>query len=276
MYRALQRLGLLPDPLPPEVLRSEAVGAEDAAIRAVHFPEDPDALARARDRLKFDELFALELGVAYRKRRIERTEEGVVHESSGALASAFLSGLPFELTSAQRRAIKEIGADMETPRPMNRLLQGDVGSGKTVVALAAALAAVQSGHQATIMAPTEVLAGQHLHTAGQLLAPIGGTDLLSLGHEHLDDLAGHRRDEPARDRACARLREPRLLDQREHVAFALDPGLRAAHAAGTRGSFGPMALACGGWRSGPCRNPRAATQVTDRSGARRRGTLVRG
>ena len=186
MYRALQRLGLLPDPLPPEVLRSEAVGAEDAAIRAVHFPEDPDALARARDRLKFDELFALELGVAYRKRRIERTEEGVVHESSGALASAFLSGLPFELTSAQRRAIKEIGADMETPRPMNRLLQGDVGSGKTVVALAAALAAVQSGHQATIMAPTEVLAGQHLHTAGQLLAPIGGTDLLSLPGDRPD------------------------------------------------------------------------------------------
>jgi ATP-dependent DNA helicase RecG len=179
VYRSLERLPVIDDPLPREIVADEALEPEDAALRAIHFPEDPSSLEQARDRLKFDELFALELGVAYRKRRVERTEKGVVHVSEGELTRAYLAGLPFDLTEAQQRAIKEVGEDLAAPRPMNRLLQGDVGSGKTVVALYAALAAVQSGHQATIMAPTEVLAGQHSRTARMLLASVGGRDLLS-------------------------------------------------------------------------------------------------
>jgi ATP-dependent DNA helicase RecG len=180
VYRALQRLEPLPDPVPPGIVRAESLIEEDRALRDIHFPEDGDARRRAVDRLKFDELFALELGVAYRKHRVERAARGVAHSVEGELTSRFLAALPFELTGAQVRAMKEIGEDLSRARPMNRLLQGDVGSGKTVVALHAALAAVQSGHQATIMAPTEVLAGQHYRTVRALLAPVGGVDVLSV------------------------------------------------------------------------------------------------
>ncbi len=152
---------------------------EDRAVRDIHFPESEETRAAAVERLKFDELFVLELGVAYRKHRIERGQVGVAHDLDRDLARRFLAGLPFEPTSAQRRATLEIERDMATPRPMNRLLQGDVGSGKTVVALYAALVGIQSGHQAAIMAPTEVLAGQHLRTVAGLLGPVGGRDLLS-------------------------------------------------------------------------------------------------
>src|SRR5438093_365155 len=179
IYRSLERLPVIDDPLPREIVADEALEPEDTALRAIHFPQDPSSLEQARDRLKFDELFALELGVAYRKRRVERTEKGVVHVSEGDLTRAYLAGLPFDLTEAQQRAIKEVGEDLAAPRPMSRLLQGDVGSGKTVVALYASLAAVQSGHQATIMAPTEVLASQHFRTARMLVASVGGRDLLS-------------------------------------------------------------------------------------------------
>jgi ATP-dependent DNA helicase RecG len=121
----------------------------------------------------------LELGVAYRKHRVERTAKGVPHVVEGELTNTYLGALPFELTGAQLRSMKEIGEDMARARPMNRLLQGDVGSGKTVVALYAALAAIQSGHQATMMAPTEVLARQHYRTVTALLAPLGARDILS-------------------------------------------------------------------------------------------------
>ncbi|HEY3211499.1 MAG TPA: ATP-dependent DNA helicase RecG [Actinomycetota bacterium] len=179
VYRALQRLGPLAEPVPSEIVAAEALSDEDRALRDIHFPEDETARHRAVDRLKFDELFALELGVAYRKHRVERAAKGVVHTVDGELTSRFLAAVPFDLTGAQVRAMKEIGEDMAQAKPMNRLLQGDVGSGKTVVSLYAALVAVQSGHQATIMAPTEVLAGQHYRTIQALLTPIGGTDVLS-------------------------------------------------------------------------------------------------
>jgi ATP-dependent DNA helicase RecG len=103
----------------------------------------------------------------------------VAHTVDGSLVARFREALPFALTGAQQRAVKEIDEDMAAARPMNRLLQGDVGSGKTVVALHAALVAVQSGHQATIMAPTEVLAGQHLRTASALLGAMGARDVLT-------------------------------------------------------------------------------------------------
>ncbi len=179
VYRALQRLGPLPEPVPSEIVAAEALSDEDRALRDIHFPEDEAARRRAVDRLKFDELFALELGVAYRKHRVEHAARGVPHLVDGELTNRFLAALPFELTGAQVRAMNEIGEDMAQAKPMNRLLQGDVGSGKTVVALSAALAAVQSGHQATIMAPTEVLAGQHYRTVQSLLTAVGGADVLS-------------------------------------------------------------------------------------------------
>ena len=103
----------------------------------------------------------LELGVAFRKHRVETDQQGVAHEPAGTLTERLLATLPFEPTGAQRRAIGELDAAMARARPMNVLLQGDVGAGKTLVALHAALVAIQSGHQAAIMAPTEVLAGQH-------------------------------------------------------------------------------------------------------------------
>jgi ATP-dependent DNA helicase RecG len=114
-----------------------------------------------------------------RKHRVEAETEGIAHDLSGELAERLASSLPFELTKAQRRAMEEIAAGMGSARPMNRLLQGDVGSGKTVVALYACMVAVQSGHQAAIMAPTEVLAGQHLRSVEALLSGIGGRRLSS-------------------------------------------------------------------------------------------------
>jgi len=179
VHRALQRLPGIPDPLPAEVIRAEELCSEDAALRGIHFPETAEALGRAADRLKFDELFALELGVAFRKHRVDRTAIGAVHRTDGPLTRTLLGALPFELTGVQHRAIKELEEDMGSGRPMNRLLQGDVGSGKTVVAVYGALIAVQSGHQATIMAPTEVLAGQHLRSIRALLEPVGGRDILA-------------------------------------------------------------------------------------------------
>jgi ATP-dependent DNA helicase RecG len=179
VFRALQALGPITDPLPADALAGEGLVDEDEAIRSIHFPADPDALERARERLKFDELLALELGVAFRKHRVESLARGVVHRAEGELTERFVFGLPFEPTGAQRRAMKEVAEDMSASKPMNRLLQGDVGSGKTAVALYAAMVAIQSGHQATIMAPTEMLAAQHFLSVHKLLAPLGARDVLA-------------------------------------------------------------------------------------------------
>jgi len=178
VHDALRRVRRFPDPLPEDVRRRQELPPIDRAIRDIHFPEEWADERRARDRLKFDELFFLELGVAFRKHRVEAETEGVAHDRSGDLAGGFVKALPFELTDAQHRAVEELAEDMSRPRPMNRLLQGDVGSGKTVVALYACLLAVQSGHQAAIMAPTEVLAGQHLRSVEALLAPVGGRRMI--------------------------------------------------------------------------------------------------
>jgi ATP-dependent DNA helicase RecG len=201
VHAALQRLPRIPEPLPASIVQAESLPPADQALRAIHFPEDPEALRRARDRLKFDELFTLELGVAFRKHRVEATLQGVAHRLDEDLADRFVEALPFEPTAAQRRAMKEVAGDMAAPRPMHRLLQGDVGSGKTAVALHAALIAVQSGHQATIMAPTEVLAAQHHRSVADLLAPLGARDALSLpkggGGPHPDDQASLFGEPPA-------------------------------------------------------------------------------
>jgi ATP-dependent DNA helicase RecG len=189
VHRALGRLEPLEEPLPLEVVEAESLGSFDQAIRRIHFPESPEELAGAQERLKFDELFLLELGVAFRKHRVEAERKGFTHEPDGALARRLIATAPFDPTKAQTRAVEEIGAAMARPRPMNVLLQGDVGSGKTFVALHAALIAIGSGHQAAIMAPTEVLAGQHFRSMTSLLESVGAVPYLELaaGDARKDD-----------------------------------------------------------------------------------------
>jgi len=149
------------DPLPPAVLDRFNFVTRDAAVTGIHNPESMTEKDEARRRLVFDELLRVQLELVRRKRRIERETAGLSHTIDGDLVDRFHERLPFPLTAAQDRAISEIGADLVLERPMHRLLQGDVGSGKTVVAVTALLAAVQGGHQGALMAPTEVLAEQH-------------------------------------------------------------------------------------------------------------------
>ncbi|HZD18685.1 MAG TPA: ATP-dependent DNA helicase RecG [Actinomycetota bacterium] len=178
VWRALDRLPPIADPLPEELVGAESLVPFDLAIRRIHFPGSPEELGAAEERLKFDELFTLELGVAFRKRRVERAEKGVTHRAEGPLVERLRAAIPFEPTRAQLRAMDRIGVAMARPQPMNALLQGDVGSGKTLVALHAALVAIGSGHQAAIMAPTEVLAGQHLRSVSALLSGVGAVPFL--------------------------------------------------------------------------------------------------
>jgi ATP-dependent DNA helicase RecG len=173
VHRALEELAELEDPLPPEVVEAESLSGFDPAMRAIHFPEDDSQLAAAQERLKFDELYTLELGVAFRKHRIETERRGVAHGPGSPYPERLLETLRFEPTSAQIRAIEQISRAMAEPRPMNVLLQGDVGAGKTLVALHAALISIGSGHQAAIMAPTEVLAMQHFRSVSDLLSGVG-------------------------------------------------------------------------------------------------------
>jgi ATP-dependent DNA helicase RecG len=158
---ALRRTGELADPL-PKALR-EDLGLVDRtwAFRQVHAPDSVDAAHAAQHRLKFDELLRLQVLLVQRKRALERDSLGIRHSVEGPLVPAFIASLPYTLTGAQRRTIDEVMADMAGPHPMHRLLQGDVGSGKTVCAVAALLTSVQGGHQGVFLAPTEVLAEQH-------------------------------------------------------------------------------------------------------------------
>lgn len=149
------------DPLPDWILDRFDFVDRNAAIRGVHGPESLEEAGAARRRLIFEELFRMQLSLVLRKRLLEATEQGLEHTVDGPLLARFRADLPFPLTGAQIRAIDEIGRDLVLRTPMHRLLQGDVGSGKTLVAVASMLAAVDGGHQAALMAPTEVLAEQH-------------------------------------------------------------------------------------------------------------------
>jgi len=161
IHRALDAAGRILDPLPAEILVRHGLPSLHDAIYEVHFPTERARLKAAMRRLIFDELFLIQAGLAARKARIERTEVGGRHRGDGSLLNPFIGGLPFGLTGAQERVIAEALGDMRKEKPMRRLLQGDVGSGKTVVAVAALLTAVEAGGQGAIMAPTEVLAEQH-------------------------------------------------------------------------------------------------------------------
>jgi ATP-dependent DNA helicase RecG len=142
------------------------------ALRAAHFPDSIEQAAAARRRFALEEFFALQLNVAWRRMR-HHDQSGRVLGKRTALLTEFYNSLPFDLTEAQKRSIREIIADMRQPNPMNRLLQGDVGSGKTFVAMAAMLLAVDSGCQAALMAPTQILAEQHFLTFRRWLEPLG-------------------------------------------------------------------------------------------------------
>ncbi len=149
------------DPVPASVRGRLGLIERSKAFGSIHLPDTIRDKEMARRRLAFDELLRVQLVLVMRKRALEREQRGLVHAVDGALVHRFYDSLPYELTGAQRRAIAEIEVDLASPHPMHRLLQGDVGAGKTVVAIAAMLAAVQGGHQAALMAPTEVLAEQH-------------------------------------------------------------------------------------------------------------------
>ncbi|MBI3587122.1 MAG: ATP-dependent DNA helicase RecG [Ignavibacteriales bacterium] len=139
------------------------------ALQNIHFPADAHALSLARQRLKFDELFFLQLMLAYRKQVVDGAVKGITYTVESKLARQLADSLPFTLTHAQRKVINEIADDMKQSKPMNRLLQGDVGSGKTIVALLAMLVAVENGYQVAFMAPTEILAEQHFRTLAAYL-----------------------------------------------------------------------------------------------------------
>ncbi|MFM9263917.1 ATP-dependent DNA helicase RecG [Tychonema sp. BBK16] len=151
----------LSESLPADVRdRYGLMGLADA-VTNIHFPLDRDCLAAARRRLVFDEFFYLQLGLLNRRQTQRKAQASAIILPSGELIEHFYQILPFALTNAQQRVINDILNDLASPSPMNRLVQGDVGAGKTVVAVVAMLAAIQSGYQAALMAPTEVLAEQH-------------------------------------------------------------------------------------------------------------------
>ncbi len=164
------------DPVPESVLRSHSLIGRHEALRAIHMPESADDHRHARQRLAFDEVLRVQLMLVGRKAQWERDSAGFAHETTGHLIDAFMSALPFPLTGAQKRTIEEINRDLAAAKPMHRLLQGDVGAGKTLVAVATMLAAVQGGHQAALMAPTEVLADQHALGIRALLASLKVSD----------------------------------------------------------------------------------------------------
>ncbi len=169
--RALDCAGQVPETLPQHIRQEHRLCAMEFALRNIHFPENEEALELSRRRLTFEELFYLSVGLDFLKRR--READGAGRAVGPRPLSEFEALLPFPLTAAQRRVMEETAADMTSGRPMNRLVQGDVGSGKTVVAAFGAWLAVKAGHQAALMAPTEVLAEQHARSLSALLAPAG-------------------------------------------------------------------------------------------------------
>ena len=161
----------LRETLPPYIIKKFKFIPYSEAIRNIHYPSSPEALRQAQQRLKFEELFYVQLNILRYVKHRQLRYQGLVFKTIGTLFNSFyFNHLPFQLTEAQKRVIREIHKDMKSGRQMNRLLQGDVGSGKTLVALMVALIAIDNGYQACIMAPTEILAEQHLQTISSMLA----------------------------------------------------------------------------------------------------------
>jgi ATP-dependent DNA helicase RecG len=165
--QALDMLKDIEDPLPESVLRKYRLADFGESIRHVHYPKDMESLEKARRRCVFQEL--LEFQLALLSMRKQDNEAAGIMFNKSTLTDSFIKSLPFELTDAQHRVFNEIYTDMTLPKTMNRLVQGDVGSGKTVVAVLAMLVAAESGYQSAMMAPTEILAQQHFNTVSRLL-----------------------------------------------------------------------------------------------------------
>ena len=161
---------LLPDPLPPEMLKKYRLLPKADAVRAIHCPASEEEAFAARRRLIYEELLVLQLGIGRMKNHGAASTGAPMQKAD---ASPFWDALPFSPTGAQRRAVEEILTDMAGETSMNRLLQGDVGSGKTLVAAAAIWACIRAGYQAALLAPTEILASQHAENLNRLLAPFG-------------------------------------------------------------------------------------------------------
>ncbi len=178
MWETFSSLDDILDPLPEEMRTRLGMMIRADALRLIHFPDEKEDVVQARRRIVFDELFTLQLGLVYRKRKLERTVRGIEHPlpAPDSLPEAFVAALPFEPTAAQVKACREIATDMHRTYPMHRLLEGEVGSGKTVVALYGCLLSIQGGRQAAFMAPTEVLAEQHNLTIRELLDRAFGSD----------------------------------------------------------------------------------------------------
>jgi ATP-dependent DNA helicase RecG len=177
----------VPGPIPRDICERQGLIDIIDAVRNVHFPGQEEDIrmldemrSAAHKRLIFDELFYFELAMAL-KHKGNVLEEGIAFQAAGELSGRFLSILPFGLTAAQNRVIEEIRSDMSRPSPMHRLLQGDVGSGKTVVSMAAMLTACENGYQAAMMAPTEILAEQHFRNIGRWTEALGLKTVLLLG-----------------------------------------------------------------------------------------------
>lgn len=164
--------GQLPETLPEYILKNYSLYDINTAIKQIHFPDNFEKYELARKRLAFEELLIMQLALLTLKKSYTHQEKGIVFDKNIKMAD-LIDNLPFKLTKAQLRVLEEIDNDMESEKPMNRLLQGDVGSGKTIVSIISAYKAVKSGYQVAIMAPTAILASQHLESFTQILGAYG-------------------------------------------------------------------------------------------------------
>ena len=163
----------LPESLPQAIVEKCQLPSRYEALKNIHFPVSWEALARAKRRFVFEELFLLQCGLLYYRQQNADGRQGVAHNAEGKLIADVIKNLPFALTQAQKKAWSEIEQDMQAAKPMHRILQGDVGSGKTVISVLALAKAVENGHQGCLMAPTEILATQHYATLIEYLEPLG-------------------------------------------------------------------------------------------------------
>lgn len=163
----------LPETLPASIIQQCHLVDRLTALKNIHFPSSWASLAQAKQRFVFEELFLLQCGLLYYRQQNQEQRQGVAHAADGPRLARLVENLPFTLTLAQQRAWQEIRRDMEQPKPMHRILQGDVGSGKTVISALALVKAVEQGCQGCLMAPTEILAAQHYATLQEYFAPLG-------------------------------------------------------------------------------------------------------
>lgn len=176
--------GNIPETLPEDLIKANGLPDINSTIRNLHFPFNNDALETAGKRIKFEELFYFECMVALRKSFLKNKGNGISYKVQTEPLRKFLASIPFQLTASQLKVLSEIRKDLESDRPMNRLLQGDVGSGKTIVALISMFIAISNGYQAIFMSPTEILADQHFKRIAGILEPFGIKTALLIGGQN--------------------------------------------------------------------------------------------